>query len=302
MSKPTYRIIGWDENFENNRTREMQVMRWTPIPNSFDGDRISELIHLGGAESYGAWCALLGIAGRCGVRGTLLRSTGKPHDAESMSIITGIAASAFEKMFTIAIGVGLIDTCNIPQEPAEKCANPAGVAHPTAMEGNGMERKGRERKIKTGQADSDEKPPREPDPVWDAVAATWFGGNVARPDAKRCGKIVSDLKAHGATATSIPKVLSAYKRKWPNAAATPEAIVKHWAEFTVKDEKPKVSRHEVVRDHIQSLCVRKAQGEDVTAEVEKVRERLTREDMLHDDIRNPWVSLTHGLPAKAPTP
>lgn len=148
MAKPLYKIIGWHDTFENNRTREMQVMRWTPIPNSFDGDRISDLIHRGGASAYGAWCALLGVAGRCDERGTLLRSTRKPHDSSSLEIVTGIPAQAFDKMFALAIDVGLIEVCVIPQEGAEKCANPAGVAHPSddGIEGNRREGNRREQK------------------------------------------------------------------------------------------------------------------------------------------------------------
>lgn len=66
--------------------------------------------------------------------------------------------------------------------------------------------------------------------------------------------------------------------------------------------KPDKTRHEVVRDHIQSLNVRRMSGEDVSAEVDKARPRITADDLRHDDIRNPWESLNHALAARAVTP
>ena len=49
-----YRIKDWEDTYENNRTRDLRHMRWVPIPNSFDGDRISELIERGGCDAYAA--------------------------------------------------------------------------------------------------------------------------------------------------------------------------------------------------------------------------------------------------------
>ena len=73
--------------------------------------------------------------------------------------------------------------------------------------------------------------PRKPDPIWDAVAAQWFGGKVAEPDYARVGKIVRDLKAHGATPEEIKTRVRRYHSEWPEAECTPEAMVKHWARF-----------------------------------------------------------------------
>lgn len=81
---------------------------------------------------------------------------------------------------------------------------------------------------------------RQPDPIWDEVARQWFGGTVADPDRPRVGRIVAALKAHNASPTDIARVRAAYRAKWPSAADTPEAVVKHWAAFaggtqTVRD-------------------------------------------------------------------
>ncbi len=72
---------------------------------------------------------------------------------------------------------------------------------------------------------------REPDPIWDAVAAEWFAAGVATSQRTRLGKLVRDLKDMGATPAGIRTARAAYRKEWPDAADTPEAIVKHWSRF-----------------------------------------------------------------------
>jgi hypothetical protein len=74
-------------------------------------------------------------------------------------------------------------------------------------------------------------PTTRPDEIWDAVAGLWFGGAVAAPHRSRVGKVVRDLTALSATAAEIRRRFAAYRAKWPRCAATPEALVKHWASF-----------------------------------------------------------------------
>jgi hypothetical protein len=145
--KPKHKIIGWDDNYENNRTRTMKKMQWVALPNSFDGDRISELIGELGADGYGAWCAVLAVASRCDTRGVLVRTTGQPHDSKSLSRITGIDAKSFDKMFPIALRIGLIEAQTIDNSDfaggcQEGDRKVSGDCHPTDEEGTeGTERK-----------------------------------------------------------------------------------------------------------------------------------------------------------------
>jgi len=125
-------IIGWHDRFENNRSREVKDAKWFACPNSFDGDRISELLsHENGAAHYGAWCAILGVASTCGVRGTLVRDNGKPYCADSLSWKTRIPVEVFNQAIPRMIDIGLIevlamevdtdtDVIEIPQEGATK--------------------------------------------------------------------------------------------------------------------------------------------------------------------------------------
>lgn len=97
-----YRIVDWADTFENNRSRTVKVLRWCPIPNRFDGDKISELIERGGDGVYGAWCAFCLVCSRSAERGVALKKSGIPHTPKSLSRITGLSAESFTAMLRIA--------------------------------------------------------------------------------------------------------------------------------------------------------------------------------------------------------
>lgn len=115
MSDPTYRIVDWDKHFENAKSRSIENLRWVPMPNSFDGDRISELVSTGGAECYGAWCAFVLIASKCTTRGTLVRKSRKSYTFAGLENVSGIAQNVYEKMLGIALDVGLVEVCESEQ-------------------------------------------------------------------------------------------------------------------------------------------------------------------------------------------
>jgi hypothetical protein len=157
-----YKIVGWGKYYENNRTRELKRMAWVPMPNKFDGDGYTYLVDgPTGAACFGAWCALVEVASRCDVRGTLLRTGGAPHDSESLSRITRLPEKIWNEVLPILVSIGWIERYEIPQEgagiPQEGAGIPqegAGIPqegatavrpapHPSAMERNGTERNGK---------------------------------------------------------------------------------------------------------------------------------------------------------------
>lgn len=167
-----YRIAGWADRFENNRTREMKSMAWLPLPNQLDGDGYTELLdHDNGAAHYAAWVCLLAIASRCDPRGTLLRDCRtlprdaavtpqegaehelgqrRPHDARSLSRMSRIPVEVYEEAIPRLIAIGWLevdasprqDVTPIPREGAGLAQEGAGLAHPAAKKGT--ERNGRE--------------------------------------------------------------------------------------------------------------------------------------------------------------
>jgi len=76
------------------------------------------------------------------------------------------------------------------------------------------------------------RPSRQPDELWDTIAELWFGGNVAEPDRTRVGRLRKIFHQHRASGEEIRKRFAFYRQRWPDAAATPEAIAKHWASLT----------------------------------------------------------------------
>jgi len=108
-----YRIVDWNIHFENNRTREMKSMDWVPMKNRMDGYGYVELVdHPNGAAHFGAWVAIVEIASRCPIRGTLMALTGKgetPHTPASLARISRIPAAIFEEALPRLAAIGWIE-------------------------------------------------------------------------------------------------------------------------------------------------------------------------------------------------
>jgi len=100
--------VNWDEHFENHKSRRNKKTSWVPIPNSFSGDRISDLIDLGGCESYATFVAMVLIASTCEPRGLLVRKNGNAHNPRSMARITGLQEKDFKSMISISLNSNLI--------------------------------------------------------------------------------------------------------------------------------------------------------------------------------------------------
>lgn len=148
----TYRIREWDTLFENNRTREMKRMDWVPIPNRMDGNGYLTLVsHRHGAAHFGAWIAILEIASRCPVRGTLTQASGGVHTASTLARVSRMSVEVISTALRRLVEVGWIDlydetavanstvTLKIPQEPAPRATR-------ARTEENGTERNGTEEK------------------------------------------------------------------------------------------------------------------------------------------------------------
>lgn len=185
MGEQTYvlRVVDWDRNYENNRTRELKRIDWFPVPNKQDGDGYTELMdHPEGASHYGCWIAILAVASKCSNRGVLMRDAERPHDAASLSRITRIPtkliAAAIDRLVAMKWlernGIQDNGMRQIPQEgagkshpSAGKSQDDAGIPHPGAgeclwngMEWNGREGNGIEEKF---CSDSPDAASREPD-------------------------------------------------------------------------------------------------------------------------------------------
>jgi hypothetical protein len=123
MGLSQMKITDWDKHFENNRTRDLKHLAWVPFPNKQDGDGYTELLeHPNGAAHLGAWCALVQVASKCGVRGTLLRDGGKVHDSDSLARMTRIPGKVWNEVLPRLAKIGWIETCT---ETAPSCGETA---------------------------------------------------------------------------------------------------------------------------------------------------------------------------------
>jgi hypothetical protein len=161
-----YRVKGWGDYFENNRTRTMDVMRWVPIPNKHDGDGYTEMVDgPDGAAIYGAWVALVQVASKCHPRGTLLRDNKTPHTPESIARVTRLPVKSIEKVIQKAASgsVGWLEVVEI-ESNAQGCQVPAtetaGGCGQTTIEGK--RREGIEQK--EGKPDAEH--PQQSDSQW----------------------------------------------------------------------------------------------------------------------------------------
>jgi hypothetical protein len=138
-----YSIRNWDAHFENNRTRKMKHMMWIPVPNKHDGDGYTELVDRDdGAEMLGAWLAILQVASKCAIRGTLVRDNGTPHTPKTIArqtrIKEGVICKALQLLCSSDVEwLQVVDSSVV----APRCAIGAPSAHPTDEEEKGIEEK-----------------------------------------------------------------------------------------------------------------------------------------------------------------
>jgi hypothetical protein len=84
-----YRISNWDKFFENNRSRTVEELSWIRIPNRHDGENYTQVVnHQDGAKVFSAFILMAEVASKCDPRGTLIRGSGHPHTAASLSTVT----------------------------------------------------------------------------------------------------------------------------------------------------------------------------------------------------------------------
>lgn len=141
-----YKIRNWNQQYENNRTRELKRLDWIPIPNKQDGDGYTLVMeHKDGPAIFGAWIACAQIASRCEPRGTLLRDNGKPHDSSSLSRMSRMPVKILDQMLELVShpDINWLEISNIElgcDNPALSCDISAGEC----LEGKGREKNGSE--------------------------------------------------------------------------------------------------------------------------------------------------------------
>lgn len=156
------RIVDWEENFENSRTRRIENLRWVPIPNKHDSDGYTTILdHPDGPAHYACWVVITQVASKCHPRGTLLRAPQQGHDSASLARVTRIPQELFESAIPRLLAVGWLERISSDgtaletgchegvTQVAPKCHE--GVTEGKGIEGKGREEKGREKKGREGK-------------------------------------------------------------------------------------------------------------------------------------------------------
>lgn len=116
MSKLCYRVVDWDQNFENSRSRQYQKLEWVLVPNKHDGDGYTDLLdHDNGLSHYGAWVLIIQVASKCQPRGTLIRDNGQPHDARSLARITRAPKKMFQEAIERLLNIGWLEEVHVSE-------------------------------------------------------------------------------------------------------------------------------------------------------------------------------------------
>lgn len=151
MEIKAYRIVDWQNHYENNRTRDMKIMAWVPVPVKHDGYGYCRLVAELGAAGLGSWLAILQTAAKSHPRGTLLRDACTPHTATSISITTRIDNKIIQKTLDLCCSpdikwIEIVELQGDMFKPAEIPHLPAEIPHDPAR--NGMEWNGKEQNRK----------------------------------------------------------------------------------------------------------------------------------------------------------
>jgi len=142
------RIVDWKVHFETHRTRVLKSLSYVPIPNKHDGEGYSILLdHDRGMLHYAAWVLIVQVASKCKPRGTLLRDSRHPHDAQSLARKTRCDASAFADAIPRLVEIGWLEWVEIDEadlRQMRECAPESGAGAPESgdnrkgPEGNGI--------------------------------------------------------------------------------------------------------------------------------------------------------------------
>lgn len=127
-----YMIRDWQLHYENNRSKELKVMTWVPVPVKLSGDGYTQIMaEPDGPALFGTWIALVELAAMSQQRGTLMRGDGRPHDASSISRITRIPLALVERaLFFFDETLDWLDSGDFSTQPMrDSRTNPAPIPH-----------------------------------------------------------------------------------------------------------------------------------------------------------------------------
>jgi hypothetical protein len=96
-----YRVSKWREIYETADSRKHKTLSWVSIPIDRQSSGYQSLIERFGDDApaiYGAWCALVSVAGQCPERGLLANSRCEGHSVERIARLAFMPVEPFRKV------------------------------------------------------------------------------------------------------------------------------------------------------------------------------------------------------------
>lgn len=101
--RPIYRIVNWDETFENAGSRKVRRLSWVSIPNRHDSAGYRRLMdEPDGTALYGGWCLMVEVASKMPVRG-VLHNGRRALTASDLAARTGGDEQVFSRLFELLV-------------------------------------------------------------------------------------------------------------------------------------------------------------------------------------------------------
>lgn len=105
-----YKIKDWSKRYENAQSRKCDQLHWLPLPARHDAERYCEMMAKPNAsELFSAWIICLQVGARSEPRGSLVRSDGSPHTAETLATKTRGHKEWFQKALPYLTQIGWLE-------------------------------------------------------------------------------------------------------------------------------------------------------------------------------------------------
>jgi hypothetical protein len=207
---PLLRVRNWDTLYENSRSREIEHLKWFPVPNDLSADSYVELVaHEDGSAHLGVWIALLMVASRASPRGTLVRAGGLPHNVESLALVTRLPEPVIKVAIERLLGIGLLEIGgNKPRKTSKLGSHPdavksqVGAAGPQAV---ATEQKGIEHHHQEGKRTEKKRTRTEPKGTERAREERTTGRSRASPAAADSSQKGDDADENPGVAYASPE-------------------------------------------------------------------------------------------------
>lgn len=161
-----------------------------------------------------------------------------------------------------------------PPSPVRREEVPIGTSSATAKPS------ARKKAEKTpGEKESKPRAPRPNDQLWNALCALFGLKPVTEKERTRVGGLVRDLGLKEALPDELPVRLARYRAKYPNAAETPEALLKHWDQMAQPTPQETALRAAAEKNRQDS---EQSQQRALDQERRKNLPKIRLEDFAHD--------------------